>query len=115
MTECRSSKLPRNIDALCAVLEEKLDNGCAHMHATDVRLNMLQEEIRAIKAADGMQNERLERIEKNTDDIVMIFRAGDGTLKTARWFGKLLIWIGSLASAIYAIYCAIMNWPQRGL
>ena len=60
------------------------------------------------------QDERLERIEKNTSMLVEIFRAGDGTLKAARWFGKLLIWIGSLSSAAYALWYAIVNWPHRG-
>lgn len=114
MTINRSS-LPKDPDALRAVLSEKLENGYRKMRTLDIEIAMLKEEIAALREVNRVQDERLIRIEKNTEDVVTIFRAGDGTLKTAKWFGKLLIWIGSLASAIYAIYYAIINWPHKGI
>ena len=107
-------ELPEEPEALRAVLSEKLQSGAKRMNAHDVHISILKDEVIALKEANKMQDERLARIEKNTAILVEIFRAGDGTLKTARWFGKLLIWIGSLSSALYALWYAIVNWPHRG-
>ena len=78
------------------------------------KLNEHTDAINSLIETNRKQDERLERIEKNTSMLVEIFRAGDGTLKAARWFGKLLIWIGSLSSAAYALWYAIVNWPHKG-
>ena len=99
--------LPDDPKAYRAVIEERLKYGAAKMQEHDAA-------IAEIKEANRKQDERLGRIEENTATLVDIFRAGDGTIKTAKWFGKLLIWIGSLSSAIYALYYAIVNWPHRG-
>ena len=108
-------ELPDDPEALRAVLSEKLQSGLSRMNAHDVHLSILKDEVHALKEANKTQDERLARIEENTATLVDIFRAGDGTVKTAKWFGKLLIWIGSLSSAIYALYYAIVNWPHKGV
>lgn len=108
-------ELPDDPEALRAVLSEKLQSGAARMNAHDVHLSILKDEVKALKETNKKQDERLERIEENTATLVDIFRAGDGTVKTMKWFGKLLIWIGSLSSAIYALYYAIINWPHKGV
>ena len=107
-------ELPEEPEVLRAVLSEKLQTGAKRMNAHDVHISILKDEVIALKEANKMQDERLARIEKNTATLVDIFRAGDGTLKTAKWFGKLLIWIGSLSSALYALWYAIINWPHKG-
>ena len=99
--------LPDDYKALRAVLEEKLKQGSDKMQEHSVAIEELKE-------ANKTQDERLARIEENTSTLVDIFKAGDGTIKTAKWFGKLLVWIGSLSSSIYAMYYAIINWPHRG-
>ena len=91
-----------------AALTEKLKSGSDKMREHEIA-------IEEIKEANRKQDERLARIEENTATLVDIFRAGDGTVKTAKWFGKLLIWIGSLSSAVYALWYAIINWPQKGV
>ena len=93
-------ELPDDPEALRAVLSEKLQSCISRMNAHDVNLYILKDEVHALKEANKTQD---------------IFRAGDGTVKTAKWFGKLLIWIGSLSSAIYALYYAIVNWPHKGV
>ena len=107
-------ELPEEPEALRAVLSEKLQSGVKRMDAHDAHLATLKDEVWELKEASQKQDERLERIEKNTSTLVDIFQAGDGTLKTAKWFGKLLIWIGGLSSALYALWYAILNWPQKG-
>ncbi len=107
-------ELPEEPEALRAVLSEKLQSGVKRMDAYDGHLATLKDEVWELKEASQKQDERLERIEKNTATLVDIFQAGDGTLKTAKWFGKLLIWIGGLSSALYALWYAILNWPQKG-
>ncbi|EQM95094.1 hypothetical protein [Oxalobacter paraformigenes] len=92
--------LPHEPEAAHALLKQKLNEHTAA--------------INSLIAGNRKQDERLERIEKNTATLVEIFRAGDGTLKTIKWFGKLLIWVGSLSSALYALWYAIINWPHRG-
>ena len=89
------------------------DPGAAH-ELFKQKLNEHTDAINSLIETNRKQDERLARIEKNTATLVEIFRAGDGTLKTARWFGKLLIWIGSLSSALYALWYAIVNWPHKG-
>lgn len=108
-------ELPEEPDALRAILSEKLQNGFKRIKAHELRLSLLKEEVIALKEANEKQDERLARIEHNTSTLVEIFRAGDGTLKAARWFGKLLIWIGSLSSAVYAVWYAFLNWPHKGV
>ena len=100
--------LPDDLAGLKAALAEKLKQGSDKMREHDAAISELKESNRK-------QDERLARIEENTATLVDIFRAGDGTIKTAKWFGKLLIWIGSLSSAIYALYYAIINWPHKGV
>ena len=99
--------LPDDLAGMRAALTEKLSAGSKKMHEHTVAIEELKE-------ANRKQDERLARIEENTATLVDIFRAGDGTIKTAKWFGKLLIWIGSLSSAVYAIWFALTNWPHKG-
>ena len=106
--------LPHDPSEMRAALTEKLKHGSDRMKAHDTQIELMREEIQALKEANRKQDERMMRIEENTATLVDIFRAGDGTLKTAKWFGKLLIWIGSVASGIYALWFAITNWPHRG-
>ena len=106
--------LPHDPSEMRAALTEKLKHGSDRMKAHDTQIELMREEIQALKEANRKQDERMMRIEENTATLVDIFRAGDGTLKTAKWFGKLLIWIGSLSSALYALWYAIINWPHKG-
>ena len=108
-------ELPDDPEALKAVLSEKLQSGATRMNVHDVHISILKDEVQALKEANTAQDERLARIEENTSTLVDIFKAGDGTVKTMKWFGKLLIWIGSLSSAVYAVYYAIINWPHKGI
>ena len=85
------------------------------------KINEHTEEIKQVKDENRRQNAKLDcidqkvnRIDKNTAGLIEIFRAGGGTVKTAKWFGKLLVWIGSISSAVYAIWYAIVNWPHKG-
>ena len=106
--------LPHDLLEMRAALTEKLKHGSDRMAAHDALIASLKAEIQALKEANKAQDERLERIERNTATLVEIFRAGNGTVKTAKWFGKLLIWIGSVASGLYALWFAITNWPHKG-
>ncbi len=99
--------LPENLPGLRAALTEKLKQGSDKMREHDAAISELKESNRK-------QDERLARIEENTATLVDIFRAGDGTVKTVKWVGKLLVWFGSLSSAIYALYYAATNWPHKG-
>lgn len=106
--------LPHDPLEMRAALTEKLKHGSDRMRAHDTQIELMREEIQALKEANHLQDERMARIEENTATLVDIFRAGDGTLKTAKWFGKLLIWVGSVASGVYALWFAITNWPHKG-
>ncbi len=99
--------LPDDLPGMRAALTEKLRQGSDKMHEHDVAIAEIQE-------ANRKQDEKLERIDRNTSVLVDIFKAGRGTIKTVGWFGKLLIWIGGLSSALYALWYAILNWPQKG-
>ena len=100
-------ELPEGYKEMRAVLKEKLRSGSKKMQEHSVAIEELKESNRK-------QDERLARIEENTATLVDIFRAGDGSIKTAKWFGKFLIWLGSVASGIYALWFAITNWPHKG-
>ena len=106
---------PRNGGRCAMTIRDELPHDPEAAHALiRQKLNEHTDAINSLIETNRKQDERLERIEKNTSMLVEIFRAGDGTLKTARWFGKLLVWIGSLSSAAYALWYAIVNWPHRG-
>lgn len=101
---------------------EKLPNSpeAAHQALVD-KINEHTRELAKIHEEDRLQNAELaeiktdvKEIKEDTKGLVEIFRAGDGTLKTLKWFGKALAWIGGIASAIYGIIFAISNWPHKG-
>lgn len=104
----------RKPETICAQLAEKWQDSAKRIKVHDTYIAILKDEVIALKEANKKQDERLERIEKNTATLVEIFKAGGGTLKTIKWLGKLLIWAGSISSAIYALWYAIVNWPQKG-
>ena len=92
--------LPDDPDAAHAVIVE--------------RLNLHDKAIKELQDANQRQDEKLDRIERNTSVLIDIFKAGRGTLKTAGWVGKFIVWIGGIASAIYALWYAFLNWPHKG-
>ena len=89
------------------------DPDAAHAVLLD-RINQHEIAIDEIREANRKQDEKLEKIERNTSTLVEIFKAGRGTFKLAGWMGKLVVWFGSLAGAVYAIWYAIINWPHKG-
>lgn len=84
----------------------------AHKFLYD-KICSLREEIELVAETNKKQDERLEKIEKNTETLVEIFKSCEGAFKVFRSVGKALIWLGSLSSAIYAFYYTIVNWPKR--
>lgn len=78
------------------------------------RVAQLETDIKEIKANDARQSEQIESIKADTSELVELFRAGAGTAKMLKWFGKVVIWMGSVASGIYAIWFALTNWPHKG-
>ena len=99
--------LPDDPEAVHAVLLERINQ---HEKA----IYELRKANAELRQANKRQDEKLDRIETNTSVLIDIFKAGRGTFKTAGWIGKLLIWIGSLAGSIYALWYAIINWPHKG-
>lgn len=78
------------------------------------RVAQLETDIKEIKANDARQSEQIESIKADTSELVEMFRAGAGTVKMLKWFGKVVIWMGSVASGVYALWFALTNWPHRG-
>ena len=85
------------------------------------KLNEHTEELRAVKKENEKQNQQLkkiedkiDRVERNTDSLVNLFQAGEGTVKTFKWIGKLVVWIGGIAGAVTAIWAFITSWPNQG-
>lgn len=54
-------------------------------------------------------SEKLDKVNKNTEGLVEIFRASSGALKMFKWLGIVVGWVGMLATAIYAIVYVIFN------
>ena len=94
------NELPHDPESAHAVIRQKLNE---HTDA-----------IRKLIDKNEKQDEKLERIEKNTSALVEIFRAAHGTAKTLKWICKLFVWVGSISSAAYALRYAIVNWPHNG-
>lgn len=78
------------------------------------RVAQLETDIKEIKANDARQSEQIESIKADTSELVELFRAGTGTVKTFKWCGKVIVWMGSVASGVYALWFAITNWPHKG-
>ena len=78
------------------------------------RVAKLEADIKEIKSNDARQSEQIESIKADTSELVEMFRAGAGTVKMLKWFGKVVIWMGSVASGVYAIWFALTNWPHKG-
>ena len=78
------------------------------------RVSKLESIVEEIKKNDEKQNERIDSIKADTSELVVMFRAGEGTVKALKWFGKVIVWMGSVASGVYAIWFALTNWPHKG-
>ncbi len=78
------------------------------------RVSKLESIVEEIKKNDEKQNERIDSIKADTSELVEMFRAGEGTVKALKWFGKVIVWMGSVASGVYAIWFALTNWPHKG-
>lgn len=75
------------------------------------RVSRLEGIVEEIKKNDEKQNEQIDSIKADTSELVEIFRAGEGTAKALKWFGKVVVWMGSVASGVYAIWFALTHWP----
>lgn len=106
---------PDDPETLRAVLSGKRQNGSDRMNVHDVHLSILKDRGDTLGEARKTQDERLARLEENTAAWIDIVRAGRGIVHTVKGFGKRLIRIGRLPSAIYAPYCAIINRTRRGI
>lgn len=95
-----------------SMLKIPSDPDKAHSYLLD-KISCLREKIEDVAEVNKKQDERLEKIEHNTESLVEIFRNCEGAIKVFNSIGKLLIWIASLSSALYAIYYAIVNWPHK--
>lgn len=91
---------PHSPDVAHALIEQRLNEH------TDVIRNLLE--------SDRSQDERLAKIEKNTETLIEIFQAAEGTVKTLKWLGKVAGWVAGIASAIYAVLYTLANWPHKG-
>lgn len=72
------------------------------------------EQLLKIEELNRKQDEKLEKISKDTSTLVEVSRAGEGLLKLMKWIGKATVWLGYIASALYALYYSITNWPNNG-
>ena len=78
------------------------------------RVAKLEADVAEIKEANRAQDDQLRSIKEDTSGLVEMFSAGVGAAKTLKWFGKGLVWMGSVASGVYALWFAITNWPHKG-
>ncbi len=101
--------LPHDPLEMRAALTEKLKHGSDRMRAHDTQIELMREEIQALKEANHLQDERMARIEENTATLVDIFRAGDGTLKTPDLGGKRCVW------CVRTLVCHYQLAPQGRL
>lgn len=83
------------------------------MHSLEERLVRLESEVADIRATDRIQDKTLADIKEDTTEMLDIFRSAKGSFKVIGWIGKGICWIGGIASALYAFYYALINWPHR--
>lgn len=72
------------------------------------------EQLLRIEELNRKQDEKLEKIATDTSTLVEISKAVEGLLKFMKWAGKATVWLGSISSALYAIYFTITNWSNNG-
>lgn len=101
------NELPHNPKEAHKEIVEKLNE-----HTLAIRKH--NEQLAKIEKLNRDQDEKLEKISQDTSTLVEISKAGEGLLKFMKWAGKATVWLGSIASALYAIYYSITNWPNNG-
>lgn len=99
--------LPDDPHKAHGVLIRKINEHTEKMHRLDEKLDDVISENRA-------QNEKLDRIEKNTAGLVNAFEAGKGTVKVGKWIGGLLIFLCSVGTAIVSFWDAIVHVIEKG-
>lgn len=83
------------------------------MNQLEERVSRLEADVAEIKTTNRLQDETLSGIKEDTTEMLDIFRSAKGSFKVAGWIGKGICWVGGIASALYAIYFALINWPHR--
>lgn len=78
------------------------------------KINCLENKLNDVYETNVSQNTKLEKICTDISGLIEIFKAGSGALKTLKWLGIAVGWLGGLATAVYAIWYAIIHWPHRG-
>ena len=89
------------------VLIRKINEHTEKMHQLDEKLDDMIAENRT-------QNEKLDRIEKNTAGLVNAFEAGKGTVKVGKWIGGVLIFVCSVGTAVVSFWDAIVRILSKG-
>lgn len=89
------------------VLIRKINEHTEKMHQLDEKLDDMIAENRT-------QNEKLDRIEKNTAGLVNAFEAGKGTVKVGKWIGGALIFVCSVGTAVVSFWDAIVRILSKG-
>lgn len=74
----------------------------------------LDEKLDDVISENRTQNEKLDRIEKNTAGLVNAFEAGKGTVKVGKWIGGLLIFLCSVGTAVASFWDAIVRVIEKG-
>lgn len=107
--------LPENPSAQKALIEERLRMGTQRMNNIETQISGIREELDQVKEKNRKQDELLENIKKDTADLIMMWQTGNGTVKFFKALGKVAIFFGSIAGAIYSLYIALTTWRGGGL
>lgn len=99
--------LPDDPHKAHGVLIRKINEHTEEMRRLDEKLDDVISENRT-------QNEKLDRIEKNTAGLIEAFVAGKGTIKVAKWVGGVLIFVCSVGTAVVSFWGTIVGMFGKG-
>lgn len=68
-----------------------------------------QEDLSAIKELNRAQDQKLEKISKDTSALVEFSKASNGFIKIMKWISRIVVWFSGVIAAVYTIYYYIFG------